>query len=809
MSDSQFEFVTNDADDLVGKIVRANALESEANIEEAIALYQEIAARDPSGNYGDVAREALNNLQQTSTPETNDSELGELEESFSWWEKLSIKAKTTFILIGVTLSSTLAVSSIAYVVADRTVAKEINLAEQAESYTLTKAIATFMHQRYGDIKVLANLEIIADPELRASKNLLQKRAILNKYAKAYGVYSSITAFDLQGNAIASSVKETPDNQKEQPWFQNILTFDRPYISQPLVSDSGTLEIHFAAPIKDTTSGKTMGMMLAKMPADKISQIMVNPNGVETSYLLNNRGQIFLSSDEAETQQISAIDTKTIPLASRFDFSEQLIQEFNRRANQRQNQAKNKQFVFNGKQEVAYFHTFSDLETKFLQDLPYLGWSTLTTIDNDFAFAAQRQLLLVFILGTVVTASVIAVLARLIAEKATQPLIDAAETVDKIGKGIFESRVRIQGKDEIADLGSNINKMAGQIQDILHTQEIEAKHQRQEKEKLQQGVMGLLLDVEGAKKGDLTVRAEMTDGAVGSIADAFNSTLQKLQGLLQEVQSVSTEVGQLSLAGESSVKQLSESALSQAEEINLTLNNIDQINRSVETVASYAQEAAQIARHGSIQAKEGDLAMDATVNSIEKIRTTVANTAKKVKQLAESSQEIAQIVEIISGISEKTNLLAFNASVEAARAGEHGEGFRIVAEEVRRLADRITEATKDIQQLVATIQQDTTSVLEGMETSTAEVVNGSELVRMTKLNLRSLAETSQQIDRYLKSISTNTIDQTNTSRQVNEKINGIALVAKTTSSEARTVVQSLRTLVEEAENLQSSISQFKL
>ena len=100
-------------------------------------------------------------------------------------------------------------------------------------------------------------------------------------------------------------------------------------------------------------------------------------------------------------------------------------------------------------------------------------------------------------------------------------------------------------DEIAEFGTNINKMAGQIQDLLHTQEEEARRQRQEKEKLQQGVMGLLLDVEGAKKGDLTVRAEMTDGAVGSIADAFNSTLNKLQELLQEVRGVSTEVGQLS------------------------------------------------------------------------------------------------------------------------------------------------------------------------------------------------------------------------------------------------------------------------
>ncbi len=372
-----------------------------------------------------------------------------------------------------------------------------------------------------------------------------------------------------------------------------------------------------------------------------------------------------------------------------------------------------------------------------------------------------------------------------------------------------TRLPITGQDELADLGHNINKMAGQIEDLLFTQEAETKRQRREKELLQQGVMSLLLDVEGAQKGDLTVKAQMTDGAVGSIADAFNATMSKLRGLLQEVQTVSSEVGQLSLAGENSVRQLSEAAISQTVEINQALSSIDEINHSVETVANYAQEAAKIARDGSIQAKEGDLAMDATVNSIEKIRDTVANTSKKVKQLAESSQEIAQIVEIISGISEKTNILAFNASVEAARAGEHGEGFRIVAEEVRRLADRITEATKDIQQLVGTIQQDTTSVLQGMEISTSEVVNGSELVRMTKINLRSLADTSKQIDEYLKYISTSTTNQTNTSQKVNQKIIGIATLAKTNSTEAQNVVQSLRTLVSEAENLQLSISQFKL
>lgn len=422
---------------------------------------------------------------------------------------------------------------------------------------------------------------------------------------------------------------------------------------------------------------------------------------------------------------------------------------------------------------------------------------------------QKQLVLTLVLVTAVVTVLVAVIVYMFAEKLTQAIMQATGAIKRLGSGHFDIHLPISGQDELADLGSSINKMAEQIQSLFLTQEEEAKRQLTEKENLKQSVMSLLLDVEDAKQGDLTIRAAMTDGAVGSIADAFNATMNKLQGLLQEVQVVSTEVGQLSLSGENSVSQLSESALSQAEEINQTLSNMDDINKSVATVANYAQEAAQIARQGSIQAKEGDLAMEETVNSMEKIRTTVASTSKKVKQLAESSQEIAQIVEIISGISEKTNLLAFNASVEAARAGEHGEGFRIVAEEVRRLADRITGATKDIQQLVTKIRQDTTSVLEGMEISTTDVVNGSELVRMTKINLRSLAETSQQIDEYLKYISENTIEQTNTSKEVNEKINGIATLAKTNSSEAQNVVQSLRTLVKEAENLQSSVSQFKL
>lgn len=149
-------------------------------------------------------------------------------------------------------------------------------------------------------------------------------------------------------------------------------------------------------------------------------------------------------------------------------------------------------------------------------------------------------------------------------------------------------------------------------------------------------------------------------------------------------------------------------------------------------------------------------MDRTVGSIETIRTSVAATTKKAKRLAESAQEISKIVSLISGISEKTNLLAFNAAIEASKAGENGKGFRQVANEVRRLAERVTESTKEIEQLVSSIQQGTSDVLKTMEVSFAEVATGTQLVANTKQNLQSLAAVSQEIDSLLQSISVSTV-----------------------------------------------------
>ena len=167
-------------------------------------------------------------------------------------------------------------------------------------------------------------------------------------------------------------------------------------------------------------------------------------------------------------------------------------------------------------------------------------------------------------------------------------------------------------------------------------------------------------------------------------------------------------------------------------------------------------------------------MDLTVLSIKKISAAVAETASKVDRLTDSFKQILQILTIISGISERTNLLAYNASIEASRVpGEYGQGFRVVAEEVRRLAGRATEATRSIEQIVEIIQQDTVEVQQAMEVGKSEVAEGTERVAQTKQTLKGLADLSQTIDQYVQAISQNTTTQRSASKQVNQMVEQVS------------------------------------
>lgn len=337
----------------------------------------------------------------------------------------------------------------------------------------------------------------------------------------------------------------------------------------------------------------------------------------------------------------------------------------------------------------------------------------------------------------------------------------------------------------------------------------AEERRQQKETLEAQLLELLQNAERAAMGDLTVRANVTAGEIGTVADFFNSIVENLQQIVSQVKQASVQVNSSLGNHESAVRTLAEDALRQASETATALSSVQDMMMAIETVAINAQQAAEVSRSASATAEAGGQAMDLTVQQILGLRRTIGDTAKKVKRLGESSQQISKVVSLINQITVQTNLLAINAGIEAARAGEESQGFAAIAEEVGALATRAADATREIEQLIADIQQETTDVVEAMEQGTAQVVDGTRFVEHAKHSLEEIIAVSHQIDQLVQSISTATVSQVETSHRITHLIKDVSTIAERTSDSSLGVSDSLRQTVEIAKALQESVGMFKV
>lgn len=336
-----------------------------------------------------------------------------------------------------------------------------------------------------------------------------------------------------------------------------------------------------------------------------------------------------------------------------------------------------------------------------------------------------------------------------------------------------------------------------------------QEQRQQKEALQHQLAELLSEVKGAAKGDLTVFAEVKEGEIGTVADFFNSIIASLRGIVTQVKQAAVQVNVSLGENEGAIRQLSDQALTQAEEITRTLGSVEQMTLSIQAVAESAHRAAAVARSASTTAQAGGQAMERTVQGILKLRATVGETSKKVKRLGQSSQEISKAVYLIQQIAQATNMLALNAGIQTARENEDVQSFTAVAEEISELAERSTAATQEIEQIVETIQRETNEVVEAMELGTSQVVEGTYLVEETKDSLGQILEVSHQIDELVQSISSATVSQAQTSLAVTNLMQKIARVSERTSESSHQISRSLQQTVAVAQELQSSVGVFKV
>ena len=337
----------------------------------------------------------------------------------------------------------------------------------------------------------------------------------------------------------------------------------------------------------------------------------------------------------------------------------------------------------------------------------------------------------------------------------------------------------------------------------------AASQEAARQALQKNAWELLIQVDRISQGDLTIRAHVTEDEIGTIADSYNSTVESLRRLVRNVQNVSREVVSTTTTNEISVAELSIEALQQSEDVALSLQRLQDMSGSIQLVVNNALIAESAVMESAQLVRDGDAAMNRTVEGILTIRNTVAETGKKVKRLGESSQKISKVVNLISSFAAQTNLLALNASIEAARAGEEGRGFAVVAEEVRSLARQSAAATGEIEKLVASIQAETSEVAIAMEAGIEQVAIGTRLVDETRMSLDRVSATSSKIGALVEAIAQAALLQAENSGRVTQSIDRVANIANKNSIRADDVQASFQDLLKLARELQVNIDRFKI
>lgn len=326
---------------------------------------------------------------------------------------------------------------------------------------------------------------------------------------------------------------------------------------------------------------------------------------------------------------------------------------------------------------------------------------------------------------------------------------------------------------------------------------------------QAAIRRLLDEMGDLADGDLTVEATVTEDITGTIADSINYAIEAMRGLVQTINETAVKVSSSAQESRATAMHLAEASEHQREQISVATGTIRDMNAAIEKMAEDAGRSAEVAQQSLDIAAKGGETVRRTIDGMDNIRDQIQETSKRIKRLGESSQEIGNIVELIEDIADQTNILALNAAMQAAMAGEAGRGFAVVADEVQRLAERATNATKQIEALVQTIQADTSEAVSSMESTTTEVVSGAKLAEDAGSSLHEIEQVSRDIAGITRNIADSAGEQARQASNINDTMSVIQEITSQTTEGTNQTAESIGNLAELADDLRESVAGFRL
>jgi len=345
--------------------------------------------------------------------------------------------------------------------------------------------------------------------------------------------------------------------------------------------------------------------------------------------------------------------------------------------------------------------------------------------------------------------------------------------------------------------------------VYRDQEKRRQNAEMENRSNQEAILRLLDEMGNLADGDLTTYATVTEDFTGAIADSVNYTIDALRDMVTTINDTSAHVSSAAQQTQKTAQHLTEASGHQAEEITSATSAINEMAVSIDEVSTNSENTANMALTSVEFAKKGGDTVRRNIEGMDRIRETIQETSKRIKRLGESSQEIGDIVELINDIAEQTNILALNAAIQAAMAGEAGRGFAVVADEVQRLAERSSNATKQIEALVKTIQTDTNEAVISMEQSTAGVVNGARLAQESGEALDQIMKVSDDLSSLIQNISGSARQQSKAAASISETMHVIQEITTQTSAGTNETAASIGNLTGLADEMGNSVAGFKL
>ena len=436
----------------------------------------------------------------------------------------------------------------------------------------------------------------------------------------------------------------------------------------------------------------------------------------------------------------------------------------------------------------------------------LNWGIVAKIDEAEAElpidTLNRQSLLsaaLIGLGVVVVAGA---LVSVFLRRFLQPITKLSDTMKSISSGDTSARSELVEQDEIGELGRSFDTMLDERISAL-------QKSATENENLNNSVIGLLQTVFQLSNKDLTARAPVTEDVVGTLSSSINQFSDETSRTLGEVQDVANQVREISVAVRQQAAQVEATALQEQQSLKYMSQSLTQATEQLTHVAALSDQSNQTAERAAAATQAALTAVDGTVKGMDGLRESISEMEKRFKRLGERSQEISTAVQLINTISERTHVLALNASMQAATAGEAGRGFAVVAEEVQRLSDSSRQATATISGLVGNIQAETNETLFTVNRLIGEVVSQSDLAQRAGVQMTQTQATTTQLVSLVRQIAQFSDQQAQLAATLQQSVLDINEGAAQTSQAIAQQTSSTETLVDFARKLTESVGQFKL